>query len=376
MEVIKNSDSSVGYKEKIYLENGRTATKTFWRKSDATMWKRQMQMEKSKNLALGIQPLRENLCFGEIFELWMQTKIRPLRSPKTIADYASIGNKHLTPSVGSLRIRSLARRHAEDLTQHLKTIGLANKTTNKILMVFKQVMGFAEVQGYVARSPLRYFPMLAVTRGRIDHLSHGEVVQLLRSNAANEIYPLLVVALNTGMRIGELTGLCWDRIDFEREIIEVSRCLTRNGLKESTKTNLVRYIPMNPEVKAVLFAKWRAQQDPKFVFVGLNGRPYNPDHFNKRHFQEALQRAGLRRVTFHLLRHTYASHWVMNGGNVYDLQKVLGHTKVTMTSVYAHLSPEYLRSAVNVVRFCAEGNKSVSPFIAPRTEGAKISLVP
>lgn len=371
MEIIKNRDGSVGYKEKVYLPNGRTETKTFSRKTDARDWKQQRQLENQKNEALGIEALRANLPFSEMFDLWLKIKIRPVRSPKTVADYESIGRKHLKKYFGANRIRSINRSHGDKLIQMLKERGLRNKTTNKILTVFKQVIGFAETQGFVIRSPLRNFPMLPASRGRLDYLTHHEVLQVLRGNSTEQIYPLLLVALNTGMRIGEITGLCWDRISFENETIEISRSMTRSGLKESTKTNLVRYVPMNHEVKSVLFGMIRKQSSPKFVFTDSDGQHFNPDHFSKRHFAKALKRAGVREITFHVLRHTYASQYMMNGGNVFDLQKILGHTKVEMTMVYAHLSPQHLRKAVDTVRFSAEGNMSNSPFVALRDLNAE-----
>lgn len=375
MEIIENRDGSIGYKEKVYLPNGRTATKTFSRKTDARDWKRQRRLENQKNEALGIDALRDNLLFAEIFELWMQMKIRPIRSPKTVADYESIGRKHLKKYFGANRIRSINRSHGDKLIQTLKDRGLLNKTANKILTVFKQVVGFAETQGFVIRSPLRNFPMLPAHRGRLDYLTHQEVLQLLRGNSTERIYPLLLVALNTGMRIGEITGLCWDRVSFENETIEISRSMTRRGLKESTKTNLVRYVPMNHEVKSTLFELMRKQIGPKFVFTDSNGEHFNPDHFSKRHFAKALRKAGVREITFHVLRHTYASQYMMNGGNVFDLQKILGHTKVDMTMIYAHLSPQHLRKAVDTVRFSAEGNMSNSPFVALRDLNAENATV-
>ena len=109
----------------------------------------------------------------------------------------------------------------------------------------------------------------------------------------------------------------------------------------------------------------RNQSNPRFVFTDFDGQPYNPDHFSQRHFLKAQKRAGIaRKISFHVLRHTYASLYMMNGGNVYDLPKILGHTKVDMTMKYAHLSPQHLRKAVETVRFSGEGNASLGPFLA------------
>lgn len=371
MEKRINKNGTISYKEKVYLSNGRTKTKVFRRKTDAISWKFAFQNELKKNEALGIQPLKENLTFGELRKIWLDRKIYPNKSAKTIEDYFSSTKKHLIPLFGHLQIRSIERSHADDLVISIKSKKLKPKTGNKAIVLLKQIMSYAEIENYISKSPLRNYPMLKENPGRIDFLSNQEIIQLCRGNVGQEIYPILVLALNTGMRIGEITGLCWDRVNFTNDILEVSRKLTRTGLYDTTKTNLLRYIPMNEEVKNVLLMLMRNQRSPKFIFVNQKGNPYNPDHFSKRHFEKALERAGVRKVNFHLLRHSYASQFMMNGGNVYDLQKILGHTKVDMTMKYSHLSPSHMRKVVDTVRFSSEGDKSISPFLAPR-ENSKL----
>lgn len=370
MELKKNKNGVViGYKEKVYMPDGSTITKTFQRKTDAINWKRENESSKRKNALLGAHGLKEDLYFKDLYEQWFNKKIEPAKEPKTIADYRSICHKHLIPLFGNTKVRSIKRSHGDELIVQLRRDGLANKTSNKIIAVFKQIMTYAEIEEYCVKSPLRHFSMLKANNGRVDFLSKQEVIQLLRANVNQAIYPLLVVALNTGMRIGEIAGLCWDRLNFDTDTIEVSRTFTRSGLKNSTKTNLVRYIPMNTDVKEIFRQLMKFQKCPRYVFVNKEGQPYNPDHFSGRYFQRALDRAGVRRINFHVLRHTYASHFMMNGGNAYDLQKILGHTKFEMTTKYAHLSPQHLRKAIETVRFSAteiEDAKSSSPFLAPR----------
>lgn len=364
MEILNNKNGTISFKEKVYLQNGQTVTKTFKRKTDAVLWKRQFVTERDKNKALGIAPLKENLRFSEIFELWYSRKVKSVMSFKTAADYKSMGKTHILPFIGIELIRSIERSHGDRMIQHLKDKKLANRTVNKVLTVFKQVVSFAEMEGFIAKNPLRKFSLLKLNPGRVDFLTQQEILQLLRANVLEEIYPVLMVALNTGMRIGELTGLCWDRLNFETDTIEVSRTLGRGGLRNTTKTNMVRYIPMNYEVKVVFKQLMKNQKSPQFVFANANGTPLNPDHYSLRQFQVALDVASVRSVNFHVLRHTYASQYMMNGGNIYDLQKILGHSKVDMTMKYAHLSPQHLRKAVEFVRFSAEGDLSNSPFVA------------
>jgi integrase len=366
MEIIKLKSGGISYKEKVYLADGTTITKSFRRKTDAILWKRQVEVKKTNEEILNLKGRKDSSEFETVFFDWIDRKIRPTRSLKTYAEYKSIGNKHLLPLYGALKVRGISKNHADTLVAKLVNLGLANKTINKILMVFKQVISFAEQEGLVLKNTLKGFPLLKVKPGRVDMLSQNEVLQLLRANAFLSIYPLIVTALNTGMRIGELTGLCWDRVNFETETIEVSRSLVRGILKETTKTNLIRYIPMNQEVKSVLWNLLKNQKCPRYVFTDEKGKPYNPDHFSGRHFRVALERSGVRIINFHILRHTYASHFMMNGGNIFDLQKLLGHTKVDMTMKYAHLSPQHLKNVVNTVRLSADGDKSISPFLAHR----------
>lgn len=364
MEIIKNNKGQIRYKEKIYLQNGNTKTKTFKRKTDCENWKRMTSAEITKNKALGITPLKENICFEDFFKLWMNQKIVSIRSYKTIADYWAIARKHFYKQFGSVKIQSIERLHADTLLKNLRAINLSAKTMNKILSLFKQVLLFAENEGYLFKSPLKNFSKMKVSMGRIDFLSQQEIIQLLRGNIGQEIYPILIVALNTGLRVGEIMGLCFDRINFDNNFIEVSRNLTRKGLNDVTKTYLIRHIPMNNEVRSVLIEQIKNQRSPKYVFSKSDGTPYNPDHFSERYLTPALERSGVRKVTMHVFRHTFASQFMMNGGNPYDLQKLLGHTKFEMTQKYAHLSPQHLQKAADVVRFSAHGNNSVSPYLA------------
>lgn len=89
----------------------------------------------------------------------------------------------------------------------------------------------------------------------------------------------------------------------------------------------------------------------ELVFKGEGGRKINPHHLC-RHFKATQKKVGVKNIIrFHDLRHTFASQFMMNSGNIYDLQKVLGHSKIDMTMVYAHLSPEHLSGATKIISF-------------------------
>jgi integrase len=149
------------------------------------------------------------------------------------------------------------------------------------------------------------------------------------------------MALHTGMRRGELLGLKWEQI--------------RNGfiyLKE-TKSGKSRQIPIN-ERASDIFRDLRHKNQLKsaYVFCDSQGRQF---YQVKHSFTSACKKAGVEDFTFHDLRHTFASHLVMNGVGLKAVQELLGHADMTMTMRYAHLSPGHLQAAVSVLNGLGNG---------------------
>lgn len=238
-------------------------------------------------------------------------------------------------------------------------------SVNNVLTFLKQIFKYAHEEEILLINPLKKVQPLNEPERDFQYLHKEEITTLLRANRFEEIYPILVIALNTGMRLGEIFGLCWDCVSLETDQILVKRTLARSGLKDKTKTKLIRAIPMNDAVLDLIKQLFKNQTSSKFVFADSKGESLRPDHFSSRQFKTALVNAGLKRIRFHDLRHTYASNYMMNGGNLYDLQKISGHTKSDTTNIYAHLSPNHLKSAVRVVNFaCDERVNVVSPDLA------------
>lgn len=364
MEIVKTKNG-IRYKERIYVEGGARICKTFKRKTDAMLWKSQM-LVKRENGQLKEDHLPMDMNYTSLFNEFIRLQIEPRGSEKTLSDYRSVGRCHLIPLFGAKMLSQITSSDGDRLLRWLRERNLRSKTANKIITLFKQTISFANKKRLLRHHPLTELKNVRPDPRKILFLTDRQVVQLLRSNVHEECYGLLLLAVNTGMRIGELCGLCWDRVNFESNHIEVTRTMSRTTLKETTKTHRVRYIPMNPEVQECLRSLWRHQTGPKFVFTNQLGQPFNPDHYSFRHFRKALNRAGLASIRFHDLRHTFASQFMMKGGSLYDLQKILGHSKIEQTTQYAHLAREHLQKAATVVRFSAGGDRSgVSPFSAP-----------
>lgn len=338
------------YVVSVYVGNYHRLKKSFKSKKEAQYWEAE-QKALSRGGIESFARLNSRITVVEVALNWFETKVKPQRSPKTISEYRSILNKYIVPRYGRIQVQRIFSGHADDLVLFCKQRELSPKTINKIIMVFKQVLKFAEQHKYVIKNALSGYAELKVQKRKDEFLTVAEIKQLLRTVRFDIIYSVLVLALNTGMRLGEILGLCWDRVDFETNFITVSRTLARTGLQETTKTHLIRHIPMNDEIKRLLRELVGKQKSVQFVFCKDDGTPWNPDHFAAREFRRALDKASIRKIRFHDLRHTYASQFMMSGGDIYDLQRILGHSKIEMTQRYAHLSPHYLAKQVNLIRF-------------------------
>lgn len=353
METIKRNNS-VRYRDRVTLEDGKIISRTFSRKTDLAIWKRTLLTEVMKRRASGIQAMPE-IKLDDLFNEWFEKIVSPSRAEKTGADYRVIYNKHFRQSFGSIKTHQLRKIHIEEVQSQLLQNGRAPKTTNKILGVLRTMLNFAVRREYLIANPMIGIIPVKAAQKRLEYLSSSEISRLLNEARFESSYPIFVTALNTGMRIGEILGLCWDAIRWDSETIEVSRSLSRTKLDEHTKTNLIRYIPMTSVMKVLLRDLQKQQRSPKFVFTNELGESLNPDHFCKRVFHPLLKRAGIRKIRFHDLRHTFASQFMMRGGNIYELQKFLGHTSVVMTQVYAHLSPQHLKRSIQIMNFKADG---------------------
>ena len=148
-----------------------------------------------------------------------------------------------------------------------------------------------------------------------------------------------MIATTIGMQ-GELFGLLWEDIDFAAHVIHVRRALWRGRLGTPKSRRSRRAIDMPPTLEAAL-RRLSATRRSEFVFCSERGTPIDADNFRHREFPQALRRAGLRRVRFHDLRHTYTSLLIAHGAHPKYIQAQLGHASIQTTlDRYGHLMPQ------------------------------------
>jgi len=201
---------------------------------------------------------------------------------------------------------------------------------NRSLALLKHMFTIAIERGYANTNPVKKVKMFKEPKGRLRYLSLFEIDRLLKELKGMD-RSIVITALNTGMRKGEILNLKWGDIDLVNGFINI----------ENTKSGEARGIPINDQLKQELL---NIQRYGNFVFSKKDGRPYgNP----RKGFESALKRTGIENFRFHDLRHTFASHLAMNGEQLLTIASLLGHKSINMTMRYSHLSQGHLKEAVN-----------------------------
>ena len=177
------------------------------------------------------------------------------------------------------------------------------------------------------KNPVNEVSFLEEPPGRNKFLSQEEAGNLQHS-CTEHLKPIVMTALNTGMRLGEILNLTWARVHIQNVIdpyIEVTM----------TKNNETRYVPLDDGVVELLNGLESRNTHSDFVFLSSKNKRLKSV---RKPFQQALKETGILDFRFHDLRHTFASHFVMNGGDLLPLKEILGHHSIAMVERYAHLA--------------------------------------
>jgi len=240
-------------------------------------------------------------------------------------------------------------------------------TVNKRLVVIRHMLTKAVDWNMVEEETRRKAYKVKLKGGnvsRLRYLQYNECEKLL-SNCLPHLRPIVMTALHTGMRKGEILSLKWADVDMKNRFIFLRNTTTKSGKP--------REIPINDTLYGVLKSLPR-RIDVPWVFPNpsdlkpaKDGKPVksvNPIGDVKNSFRAACTKAGIRDFTFHDLRHTFASHLVMEGVDITTVSRLLGHASLTMTLRYAHLAPKHMASAVNVLSKKIGGSGILPPMSA------------
>ena len=277
-------------------------------------------------------PQLEKLAFSEAIEHFMVWSREHKKSWQDDQEML----RRLLNEFGNVRLSKITSWQIEQIKFKLKKSGLSGSRVNRYLATLSALFSRCqEWELFTGNNPVKKIRRFKESPGRIRYLTKEEIERLLE-NCNEQLRPVVLCALGTGMRQGEIFNLLWRDVDLEAGLIHIV----------NSKTNRRRDIPMNHAIKG-LMKNLHLKRNGDWVFCHNDGRRWTT--FMRGSWVSAIRDAKLQGVRFHDLRHTFASHLAIAGESLFAIQELLGHTTLTMTRRYSHLSPQAMRKAVGVM---------------------------
>ena len=270
------------------------------------------------------------------------------RKPTTLADYRSMLRRHIEPFFGSRPVERIGGDEVRSYLAAKKHDGLSSKTISNQLVFLHGLFAHAVKRGWAPANPVASVDRPRASGGDPDirYLDLSDLEALLRAVPDDHLGPtehaLYLTAAMTGLRQGELVALRWLDVDWQAARIRVRRNYTRQQFGTPKSKRSSRSVPLADRVAGELerhFQRSVFQGDGDLAFAHPHtGHPLDASKIRKR-FSAALDRAGLRQVRFHDLRHTFGTHCAASGVPLRTLQEWMGHKDAKTTEIYADYAP-------------------------------------
>jgi integrase len=313
-----------------------------WRATGTTNRKLAEQREAQLKLEMaqgrfGLKDEGNKRTFRDMADKYM-TEYAVKKAPKSMLR-DTISLKHLLPVLGDKYLSQITSAQITNYKTMRRNEGASASSINKELAFAKHAFNIAIREWeWVRDNPFSRVTMEKLPQQRVRYLTREEFDRLYQA-CNNRLKPIVLFAVNTGVRQDNILSLTWKQVDLSRNLI----------LLEHTKNGERLGLPMNNTVKELLTELNKVRHiNGDYVFSSTVGTKIDASKVDK-WFRQALKASGITDFRFHDLRHTFAS-WLSQGDvNIYKVQRLLGHRTIAMTMRYAHLSPQNLQDSVAVL---------------------------
>lgn len=310
--------------------------------------------------------VEKEITFRELMDRYMKEHSR-VKKKSWQRDLVSIS--HLLPFFGFFTLAEITPSLISKYKAQRYTEKASPATINRELALMKHAFNLAIKEWEWCReNPICKMKMEKENNARERWLDYDEEERLLKA-CPKWLKEIVIFALNTGMRQGEILNLTWKDVDFFRNVVVVYQ----------GKTSQKKTIPLIPTILEILKEKAKIRYfKNNLVFPSQNGTMITSSNLG-RAFRFALKKAKIDDFRFHDLRHTFATRLVQAGVDLYIIQKLLGHRDPRMVQRYAHHSTESLRDGIEILERLKQktSGKNVSQFshnLSVTTDNPKLSL--
>ncbi|PEM81497.1 site-specific integrase [Bacillus toyonensis] len=289
---------------------------------------------------------------------WLEIKKMSIEK-STYESYNSYIFTHIVPSIGTIALHKLNVTHIQ---QCYKNANQNNMSNNSILLmhrILKSALNLAIKQNVISRNPAAFTEIPKKEKTPFQTWTEEEIKKFLFHSQESRYHIACILAITTGMRLGEVLGLRWQDIDFEKHTLTINQTSGfDNKIKNTAKTNSSkRTIPLPIEtIEALKKHKIKINKDKlrlgsayqELDLVNCNdlGEVLKRDSF-RYHYYQIVESAGVKKIKFHDLRHTHATLLLKQGVHPKIVSERLGHTDVSLTlNVYSHVLPSMQEEAI------------------------------
>ncbi len=347
-------------------KTGKLIRKSVYGRTKAEVSKKIAELTEEAKACPAMEPEVFGITVGEWMTDWLDNYLQDIK-PGTKVSYKSLSENHIIPFLGSIPLRQLRAPMIQKFYNQLRQKGLSPKYIKNIHGCLHRALDMAIKVEYIEKN---YSSFCSLPRGgeqEINPLDTPEQKRLFDALKGHEYEALIITAIFTGMRCGELIGLTWDCIDFDNGTIYIKRQLTQARVAGapfefgSLKNGKTRTIMPAPFVMKTLAAHkedqerkkkaagdlWDEGEFPGLVFTHADGSHLSQPTVWKQ-FQKILKAAGLEHHRVHDLRHTFAVNSIMAGDDIKTLQENMGHYSAAFTlDRYGHVTATMRQASAN-----------------------------
>lgn len=328
------------YQVKIRLKGHPHETASFDRKTDAQKWASQRETELRQGKHLKEAEAKRH-TFGEMIDRYIKTELA--KTPKSYQKKKMQLNKWKA-ELGHLRLFDVTPKKISAVKEKMLNEKLKNGKQKSPTTVVRYLSALSPVFNHAVnewewldKSPMSKVKRPTEPRGRIRFLDDDERKRLLdaaQNHKNKHLYVIIVLAISTGMRQGEIMGLTWKDVNLSEGY----------ALLHETKNNEVRRVPIAGQALSLLKEMNKVRRiDTNFIF---SDQTTTKPVFNHKAWHQIVKEAKLIDFRFHDLRHTAASYLAMNGASLAEIAEILGHKTLAMVKRYAHLTHNHISSVV------------------------------
>ena len=303
---------------------------------------------------------------GQWMDIWFENYAKIKVRPTSHQTYRGYIDNHIKPNIGKIQLNKLTTLELQKLYKKLlsrgrvdrieakgQPKGLSPKTVRNIHQVISSAMDFAKAQKLIAVNPTDGCALPKLEHREMKTLPVEQLASFLREAKESGVFEMYYIELATGLRRGELLGLKWEDLDLEQCTLRVQRQVSRiNGevVEAPLKTkNSYRTISLGEDAVGILKEQRKKCGGSEYVFPSPTGGPISPDSVIQM-LHRVLKRAGLPKVRFHDLRHTFATVALQNGVDIKTVSGMLGHYSAGFTlDTYAHVTTAAQREAAKTM---------------------------